>query len=83
MKHLSKLKCWLIGHNPYYLEFSPHECMRCQEDLSYHEITKPGLLSEVENYFLTHWKTMDYFRKCQDCGLRFGKHNILIDHVPF
>lgn len=51
MKHLNKLKCWLIGHDPYYLEFY-HGCLRCEQDLSFYELTKEGVLNGVPGYFI-------------------------------
>jgi len=82
MKHLNKLKCWLVGHDPYFLEIMNHECQRCNQELSYNELASPGFISRIRNYILLNYCPItDYFKKCEDCGQRFFRHNVLIDHI--
>jgi len=83
MKQIKKLKCQLYGHEPYYIRQDLHECLNCERSLSYYELTQPGYLSKIQNYFLMNFELVDYFSKCKDCGLRFNMHNSKVDHVPF
>jgi len=65
MKQTINLKCWFFGHDTFNL-FSKtaerFECLRCKKNFYYNEITETGFLGKVQNYFLTKWRIIEYFK---------------------
>ena len=79
---MNKLYCWWCGCASHPQDPSPPDeltCKRCGEFVTYADLvgdTPYYRMMDQINYVKSLW------RKCPDCGRRFG-HDNNVDHIPF
>jgi len=89
-------RCFFLGHDidSECLEFNCIQyCKRCgEDDHSYLSETIPSKWRHFTSLTRYGWRLVirqwfrektRWFRKCDDCGKRFGRHDDSIDHIPF
>lgn len=54
-------------------------CERCHQEIDYNEFTKDTIRERV----IAYCKRLKTWWKCEECGVRFGKHDDSVDHIPF
>jgi uncharacterized protein with PIN domain len=60
--------------------FIEWECDCCGQCLSYDDMVQESIKRRIARWLRARF---DWFRKCPDCGRRFGRHHDDVDHVPF
>lgn len=89
MKTLTRLRnrlyCWWHGHNTADQYGFPNECMHC--DAVVHEAESVmGRIHRIRWwwwYSRPAWLRREWWKPCPECGKRFGRHNLDVDHTPF
>lgn len=84
--------CSLLGHKDSDPEaiYDPFVCKRCGDsdyDNHYDDDFDPW---HIRLYYRMKWRAKNkrdrfvgWFRRCPDCGRRFGRHDESVDHLPF
>lgn len=72
------LRCKLFGHKVNPMNFAL--CDRCDRELSYDEIVCNGMIPSALEWISGRLR---WFKRCEDCGKRFGRHDDNQPHVPF
>lgn len=81
---MKRIHCFFSGHcyGPLDMLF----CERCGHEYEYGEpIGVFGGIAFRWRYTFRPWirRKLAWFRKCEDCGKRFGRHDETVDHLPF
>lgn len=77
------VRCWWRGHDETpSLITDDWECRECGKLLDYHAVVTNdgGVRGRIRALwqYVTNW-----WRPCEDCGSRFGRHDETKDHIPF
>lgn len=83
---MKRIHCFIHGHNYPWSHYGENRCERCGHEYEYAEPI--GILGEIAYSWrwgrlgaVRHW--LSWFRKCEDCGKRFHRHDDSIEHLPF
>jgi len=80
---LRRLLCWLIGHEPDYghaINFDEYACGRCCL-IDPPDSWPARAFARIRHRW--HWRVGVWMERCPDCGLRFKKHDLAVEHLPF
>ena len=73
---MRRVICWWVGHYPQWRNgcYLDNPCELCKRPLSYDDLVNEGVWPRLVD------RLRGRFRRCPDCGKRFGKHR---DCLPF
>lgn len=78
-----KIVCWIIGHRwdyGYAVDFDLCRCDRCCR-IDPPESWFSTLLHRLRSRW--HWRIGVWLERCDDCGMRFKRHDPDVEHFPF
>lgn len=80
---MKRLLCLWRGHQPAIIR--PHyewadTCGCCLQRLSYDDMVRIPWREHIRD----RWRSLTaWFRRCPECGLRWGRHDANQEHIPF
>ncbi len=77
---MKRLICWLKGHE--FNSYGGEDCTRCGRYISFDEFiqTSGGFVFRIRQ---RKYELIKFFKPCDECGKRFGRHDETKEHLPF